>query len=190
MTGNRSLNSLDALTTEELDFKPLDNCLSFLETTDSRQIIQSIATQKIKQAIELSRNNQEQAEQYNRVIQEIVGWEIKFKLEAKPFNLFLEIDHKRLEFDVLPDGLKSIISLLADLIRRLDKIEWINNRNILERHFILFLDEIDIHQKIKQWEKLKIDLANLTTDHCSFCDSYPLVAKNQQTIEHFRPRSR
>ncbi|MEN8215079.1 MAG: AAA family ATPase [Pseudomonadota bacterium] len=151
-SGNRSLNSLDALTTEELDFKPLDNCLSFLETTDSRQIIQSIATQKIKQAIELSQNNQEQAEQYNRVIQEIetaikkiVGWHIKFKLEAKPFNLFLEIDHKRLEFDVLPDGLKSIISLLADLIRRLDKIEWIDNRNVLERHFILFLDEIDIH---------------------------------------------
>ncbi|MEN8215722.1 MAG: AAA family ATPase [Pseudomonadota bacterium] len=53
-SGNRSLNSLDALTTEELDFKPLDNCLSFLETTDSRQIIQTIATQKIKQAIELS----------------------------------------------------------------------------------------------------------------------------------------
>ncbi|MEN8215078.1 MAG: hypothetical protein ABFS56_01615 [Pseudomonadota bacterium] len=43
------------------------------------------------------------------------------------------------------------------------------------------------HKKIKQWERLKIDLANLTTDHCSFCDSYPLVAKNQQTIEHFRP---
>jgi predicted ATP-binding protein involved in virulence len=151
-SGNRSLNSLDALTTEELDFKPLDNCLSFLETTDSRQIIQTIATQKIKQAIELSQNNQEQAEQYNRVTQEIetaikkiVGWDIKFKLEAKPFNLFLEIDRKRLEFDVLPDGLKSIISLLADLIRRLDQIEWIDDRNVLERNFILFLDEIDIH---------------------------------------------
>jgi len=151
-SGNRSLNSLDELTIEELDLKPLDNSLSFLETTDSRQIIQSIATQKMKQAIELSQNNQKQAEQYNRVIQEIekaiqkmVGWDIKFKLEAKPFNLFLEIDHKRLEFDVLPDGLKSIISLLADLIRRLDQIVWIDERNVLERDFILFLDEIDIH---------------------------------------------
>ncbi|OAD22955.1 ATP binding protein [Candidatus Thiomargarita nelsonii] len=135
-----------------MDLKPLDNSLSFLETTDSRQIIQSIATQKMKQAIELSQNNQKQAEQYNRVIQEIekaieemVGWDIKFKLEAKPFNLFLEIDQKRLEFDVLPDGLKSIISLLADLIRRLDQIVWIDDCNVLEHHFILFLDEIDIH---------------------------------------------
>lgn len=46
------------------------------------------------------------------------------------------------------------------------------------------------HKKIKQWEQLKKDLAELTVDHCSFCDSYPLIAKNRQTIEHFRPRSR
>jgi len=45
------------------------------------------------------------------------------------------------------------------------------------------------HKKIKQWEPLKKALAELTVDHCSFCDSYPLVAKNKQTIEHFRPRS-
>lgn len=151
-SGNRSLNSLDTLTTEDLDVEPLENALSFLETTDSRQIIQSIAIQKMKQAIELSQNNQEQAEQYNIVIQaieqaikDIVGWNIKFKLEAKPFNLFLEIDRRVLEFDVLPDGLKSIMSLLADLIRRLDKIVWIEECNVLERHFLLFLDEIDIH---------------------------------------------
>jgi hypothetical protein len=35
------------------------------------------------------------------------------------------------------------------------------------------------HKKIKQWEQLKRDLAKLTLDHCSFCDSYPLVAKNK-----------
>jgi len=151
-SGNRSLNSLDELTIEELNFDPLDNALSFLETTDSRQIIQSIAAQKMKQAIELSQNNQREAEQYNQVIQqiekaiqEIVGWEVKFKLEAKPFNLFLEIEGKVLEFDVLPDGLKSMMSLLADLIQRLDKMVWLDESPILERHFILFLDEIDIH---------------------------------------------
>ena len=34
------------------------------------------------------------------------------------------------------------------------------------------------HKKIKQWEQLKTYLAKLTIDHCSFCESYPLVAKN------------
>ena len=46
------------------------------------------------------------------------------------------------------------------------------------------------HKKIKQWEQLKKNLAELTLDHCSFCDSYPLVAKNKQTIKRFRHRSR
>ncbi|MDM8558336.1 hypothetical protein [Candidatus Parabeggiatoa sp. HSG14] len=45
------------------------------------------------------------------------------------------------------------------------------------------------NKKIKQWDQLKCDLAKLTVDHCSFCDSYPLVAKHKQTVEHFRPRS-
>jgi predicted ATP-binding protein involved in virulence len=60
-------------------------------------------------------------------------------------NLFLEIERKVLEFDVLPDGLKSMMSLLADIIRRLDKIVWLDDCHVLERHFLLFLDEIDIH---------------------------------------------
>jgi len=153
-SGNRSLNSIDQLALEELELDPYDNALSFLNTTDSKQIIQSIAAQKMKQAIELTKNNQKRAEQYyavvqtlEKVIQDIIGWEIKFNLETQPFNLFLEVNQRILEFDVLPDGLKSIISLLADLIRRLDKIEWIDehNVNVLEHHFILLLDEIDIH---------------------------------------------
>ncbi|HAI69061.1 MAG TPA: hypothetical protein DCM38_06440 [Gammaproteobacteria bacterium] len=153
-SGNRSLNSIEQLALEELELDPYDNALSFLNTTDSQHIIQSIAAQKMKQAIELTKNNQKRAEQYyavvqtiEKVIQDIIGWEIKFNLETQPFNLFLEVNGRILEFDVLPDGLKSIISLLADLIRRLDKIEWIDdhNVNVLERHFILLLDEIDIH---------------------------------------------
>ncbi|MDM8558337.1 AAA family ATPase [Candidatus Parabeggiatoa sp. HSG14] len=151
-SGNRTLNSLDELTIEEKDWNPYDNGLSFLETANSEQIIQSIAVQKMKQAIEFSQNNQETAQQYNFVVQiiekaikDVVGWDIKFKLEAKPFSLFLEINQRVLEFNVLPDGLKSIISLIADLIRRLDKIVWIDDYNVLEHSFILLLDEIDIH---------------------------------------------
>ncbi|EDN68363.1 conserved hypothetical protein [Beggiatoa sp. PS] len=151
-SGNRTFKSLDELTTEEMmDWDPYNNTLSFLET-NSERIIQSIANQKIKQAIELSQNNQEAAKQYNLVVQSIenaieniVGWNIKFKLQTNPLNLFLEVNQKVLDFNVLPDGLKSIMSLIADLIRRLDKIVWVDNGNVLEHPFILLLDEIDIH---------------------------------------------
>ncbi len=152
-SGNRSLNSLDELMPEELSLNnPLDSSLSFTDTTDSRQITQFIAAQKVKQALELADGNEEEAEKYNAVIQkieeiirEIVGWDIKFKLKAKPYHLFLEVDRKLLQFDVLPDGLKSILSFIVDLMMRMDKIIWTDDRSVLERNFILFLDEIDIH---------------------------------------------
>lgn len=50
-----------------------------------------------------------------------------------------------MEFDVLPDGLKSIISWIADMLMRLDQLKWVNQTDVLDRNFILFLDEIEIH---------------------------------------------
>ncbi len=33
-------------------------------------------------------------------------------------------------------------------------------------------------------------LEEMTKNHCSFCDGYPLGTESRQTIEHFRPKSR
>jgi hypothetical protein len=46
---------------------------------------------------------------------------------------------------VLPDGLKSIVSWVADLLMRLDRIPWHGATPILQRRFLLLLDEVDIH---------------------------------------------
>lgn len=51
-----------------------------------------------------------------------------------------------LEFDVLPDGLRSILSWLGDLLMRLDAIPWENKSiPITEQKIFLFLDEIEVH---------------------------------------------
>jgi len=39
-------------------------------------------------------------------------------------------------------------------------------------------------------ERLKPELIQMTANHCSFCDSYPLGTSADQTIEHFRPKSK
>lgn len=48
-----------------------------------------------------------------------------------------------------------------------------------------------------QWKKckgkavdvlIKPELVNITKNHCSYCDSYPLGTAAQQTIYHFRPK--
>jgi len=68
-------------------------------------------------------------------LSEIVGFQIEFVLETEQkFNVVLNIEGQRLELDVLPDGLKSIISWIASLFMRMDRIP--NDSLFLERHFI------------------------------------------------------
>jgi len=151
-SGNRSLNSWDKLKVADFEDNPWQGALAFLDTTDSKKIIQFISNRKTKQALELVKHNLEKAAEYNlviqameKIVQETVGWSIEFILESEPFGVFLKVNQRVLEFDVLPDGLKSILSLVADLLRRLDRINWTTAKPVLERDFILFLDEIDIH---------------------------------------------
>ena len=70
---------------------------------------------------------------------------MEFVFQYEPLNVGLKINDEELEFDVLPDGVKSIISWIADLLMRLDRLKWKDNINILDRNFILLLDEIEVH---------------------------------------------
>jgi predicted ATP-binding protein involved in virulence len=54
--------------------------------------------------------------------------------------------------EVLPDGLKSIISWLADLCMRLEDLDWLDDTPVFDRNIILFLDEIENHLHIK-WQR-------------------------------------
>jgi predicted ATP-binding protein involved in virulence len=56
-------------------------------------------------------------------------------------------------FQELPDGVKSILSWLGDLLMRLDRLPWQGDLPVLERPFALFLDEIEVHLHPKwQWK--------------------------------------
>jgi predicted ATP-binding protein involved in virulence len=57
----------------------------------------------------------------------------------------IKINNDELEFDLLPDGLKSIISWVADLLILMDRVPWKDDMDILDRNLILFLDEIEVH---------------------------------------------
>ena len=45
----------------------------------------------------------------------------------------------------MPDGLRSLISWIADLLGRIDLLKWKDDLLILEKNLILFLDEIEVH---------------------------------------------
>ncbi len=152
-SGNRSFKSSNLDNgIKEISISPFSNILDFNKSIDSNLIVQWIANNLSKYGLALADGEEKEAKEYKKAISkieemifEITNLKIEFKLERKPLNLILLINNEKYDFDVLPDGLKSIISWVADLLMRMDRISWIDNRDIFDREFILFLDEIDIH---------------------------------------------
>jgi len=84
---------------------------------------------------------------------EIVGFDVKIKMDKKTINepvfLYDSVEHN---LDVLPDGLKSILSWLLDLCMRMETLQWMKDVPLFERNIILFLDEIEVHLHI-EWQR-------------------------------------
>jgi predicted ATP-binding protein involved in virulence len=79
------------------------------------------------------------------VVSEIIGKNVVFDLEENPFRVVVLMDGVSMDFDSLPDGLKSIVSWMGDLLMRMQRVRWKNNVPVFQRRFILFLDEIEVH---------------------------------------------
>ena len=77
-------------------------------------------------------------------ISAIIEKPILFEIDDN-FNVLLKMDGLILHFDVLSDGLKSLIIWLGDLLMRMERLKWKDDLPIFERNFILFLDEIEVH---------------------------------------------
>lgn len=151
-SGSRTLVSVEIGAIQELGTNPLQNSLNFQESINPGQLIQWIANTKAKIAFAQQDHNVLVVERYqnalNRIenaVTEIIGYPIQFVFNYEPLAVRLKVNGNELEFDLLPDGLKSIISWIADLLMRLDRLKWVDDRNVLDRNFILFLDEIEIH---------------------------------------------
>jgi predicted ATP-binding protein involved in virulence len=139
---------------EPNDFNPLFQSLEFLKDYDqSNQLTvnQLITNNFSKKWIESSRNPRK-SEKFAKVLSsieqaifDITGWKMEFDLQTEPINLITKINGEELDFDVLPDGLRSLISWIADLLGRVDLLKWRDDLPIFEKNLILFLDEIEVH---------------------------------------------
>ncbi|MEP6902421.1 MAG: AAA family ATPase, partial [Actinomycetota bacterium] len=70
---------------------------------------------------------------------------IEFVLKRQPNELKLKIHGDELDFDVLPDGLRSLISWIPDFLSTVDLLKWQDDLPITEKNLILLLDEIEVH---------------------------------------------
>ncbi len=115
-------------------------------------MLQWVANAKSKAALLEQRGEQDKADhvstaigQIELAVSEIIGDTVSFLLDIDPLRVQLKLGGQIIPFDVLPEGLKSILSWLADLIMRLDRIPWKESRPNTEQPFVLFLDEVDVH---------------------------------------------
>lgn len=131
-----------------------------LEKPNAFSINQWIANNISKRALSKEKGKEKEAGKYEaaikrlgEIISKIVGYKLEFDLQTTPLSPVVKTQNAELEFDVLPDGLRSTISWIGDLLMRLDFFDslridssnWDQATPINERRLFLFLDEIEAH---------------------------------------------
>lgn len=149
-SGYRILRSANINAIQELKSDPFSDALDFIkESNNSSTLSQWIANNISKRALEKEKSNQPLAEKFaatlaklEEAISDIAGYKIEFSIKTTPLSLVILANNSELDIDVLPDGLRSAISWVGDLLMRIDLIHWEYGQPF---NLILFLDEIEVH---------------------------------------------
>lgn len=159
-SGGRSLFEPGLSAIEEPSDGPLAQALSFDKTVDAKRLSQWLSATFARRALARERQNADEVERsgssierIERAVSEVIGAPIRLDIDYRPrFRIIVERQGKTVDLDVLPDGLKSILSWVADLLMRLERIPWQGDLPALERPIALFLDEIDVHLH-PEWQR-------------------------------------
>lgn len=148
-SGYRISKGTGVVNIKEITSNPLENAVNFEKSIDSDLILDWVANVITKGLLSKSRgkeaNETNTVQKIEKALSGITGKKIEFDLE-ETLKVSVRVNETSLSFNTLPDGLKSIISWLSDLLMRLDRINWADkSKSILEQNFILFLDEIEVH---------------------------------------------
>lgn len=144
---------------EQITDSPFEDALSFDATVRPTVLAKWIAHNRVKAALARQDLAESEAIYYDEAlsriclfVKNVANLHVAFKLERSPFRVKIELEGEVIDYDVLPDGLKSVISWIADLALRLESVPWKTPRDIFSQPIILFLDEVDIHLHPK-WQR-------------------------------------
>jgi len=158
-SGQRTLRDTPLSAIQQITASPFEAALSFDGSVRPQILLQWIANNRTQSALAKADGDDKAAQTYdlalNRIttlIRDICELELEFRLERSPLAVTVRVNGDILHFDNLPDGLKSIISWVADLSLRLEAIPWQKERDIFSQNIILLLDEVDIHLHPK-WQR-------------------------------------
>lgn len=158
-SGQRTLENSDLVAIRPIVNSPFEKALSFNQTVRPQVLTQWIANNRTQAALAKAEGDAADGEKYDRALARICGLirdicdlDIEFRLRREPLSVTISLAGDDIHFDGLPDGLKSIISWVADLSLRLEGIPWATDADPFEQPIILLLDEIDIHLHPK-WQR-------------------------------------
>ncbi|WP_312633278.1 ATP-binding protein [Pseudescherichia sp.] len=144
---------------EDITDSPFKDALSFDATMRPAILAKWVANNRAKAALARQDFAEDEAALYDealsricRFVKNIANLNVLFKLQRSPLRVKVELEGELIDYEVLPDGLKSIISWIADLALRLESVPWKTQRDIFSQPIILFLDEVDIHLHPK-WQR-------------------------------------
>lgn len=151
-SGSKSLRQVNIDSIKELTSDPLSDAASFSKNALSETLLQWVLNCKTKASLaetegdkELGTGYRKAIEKIEEIVSEITGWKIEFAINVRRLGVYLSVDAITMSFDALPDGLKSILAWIADMLMRIDRINWSTDENPFNRNLIVVLDEIDIH---------------------------------------------
>lgn len=150
--GMRSVAEVKITTIQEPTTAPFTSSLSFVATADASQFAQWVANQEFKRLkakeagrldkVDMLRRSIDRAES---IVSAIIDEPFRFVTSYDDNNVRGRLGDRTIDLELLPDGLKSIVSWVADLLMRLDRIPWVDDTPPQDREFLLLLDEVDIH---------------------------------------------
>jgi predicted ATP-binding protein involved in virulence len=151
-SGYRYLNQHPINAIQNMTDNPLKDALLFAKDythrnlTINQWLANQISIHALKR-LKVPKNDKKVpiVQQFAAIVSKMIGYPIEFVLETEPIQLYVLAHGELLDFDTLPDGLRSIISWLGDLLMRLGELEWKDNIPIFDRAIILLLDEIEVH---------------------------------------------
>jgi len=150
--GMRDVSNVQLTAIQEPTHSPFENSLSFTTTANTERLAQWIANQDFKRLKAKEAGRCERAAQLEqsirdieRIVSEIIGEDFAFVTTEEDNNVRARLNGTLIDLGLLPDGLKSIVSWIADLLMRLDHIPWVDDTPPMQRRFLLLLDEVDIH---------------------------------------------
>lgn len=181
--------SSDSLAIREIQNSPLENHLGFGTAINPQLITQWIANVLAKESFALTRDQDAQKAKQIRysldrviqAIQDIAGENFDFVLNTTTLDVAVRWRGVEQSMDLLPDGLKSIVSWLTDVLMRMDRLQWAEYRPVTDQPLILFLDEVDIHLHPKWQRKILPVIQNLFRNAQIFVSTHsPFVVGSVQ----------